>query len=847
MNSPPPRGSPGRAPEVWENVPPRNRNFTGREELLAKLRASITGDVTAVVSRVEAHALHGLGGVGKTQMVVEYAWRYRAEYDLVWWIPSDQPILVRSSLAGLAPYLGLPPATTTGIEDAARAVLSALRRGEPYANWLLIFDNADQPEDIKETIPDGGPGHVLITSRNPRWQTEANAIPIDVFSRTESVQFLCKRVRGIDSKEADALAEALGDLPLALEQAGALQAETGMTVEEYLRLLKERTGQLLAEGKPTEYPDSMTAAWGLSVTSLKEKLPEAIELLRCCAYFGPEPIPRAVFNTAPAGIAPELASLLRDPIRRSRAIGELGRFALARVDAPGRTIQVHRLIQALVRDGLSPSEQERCRSDVHQILVATTPDSPDNTANWARYASLLAHVAPSALAQNRDGSVRALALNFVRYLYISGDYRSALVFVEQFEERWTADSGPDDLDVLQARVQRGIIMRELGRYNEAYEIDKATADHMDAMTQGGEAFRDARLIVLNSFGADLRARGDFIAAREHDEESVRRHEEAYGPDERRTLRAVNNLALDYGLVSLYNEARDAHGRSYQGLAPGGRGVGRADVLSSWSGLARAVRLCGVYREACDLGEEAHGFGVDELGAEHPWTLRTAKDLAIALRRAGDYDRALELALEVHARYLRLFGPNQPDSLASAMCLANIQRSMGQIDEAFELASETLKLYPAMYGSDHPYYHGCAGNLALLHRVRGEAAEARRLNERALAGLEAKLKRDHHYSLTVATNLASDLAALGDLASARQLGEGTLRRLRVVLGMDHPMALACAANLAADMKADGAEEEGTKLFEDTLDRYARVLAPNHPDALVAQEGRHLDCDFDPPPI
>src|SRR4051812_35323714 len=121
------RRSVGRVPDVWGKVPPRNRNFTGREELLVRLRAGIADKVTAVVP----HALHGLGGVGKTQMAVEYAYRYRSEYDLVWWIPADQPVLVRSSLAGLAPHLDLPPATATGIEDAATAVLDALRRGEP--------------------------------------------------------------------------------------------------------------------------------------------------------------------------------------------------------------------------------------------------------------------------------------------------------------------------------------------------------------------------------------------------------------------------------------------------------------------------------------------------------------------------------------------------------------------------------------------------------------------------------------------------------------------------------------------------------------------------------------------
>ncbi|MFG2002168.1 FxSxx-COOH system tetratricopeptide repeat protein [Spirillospora sp. NPDC048911] len=837
----------GRAPKVWENVPPRNRNFTGREQLLAELRASIAGDVTAVVSQPEPHALHGMGGVGKTMLVVEYAWRYRGDYDLVCWIPSDQPVLVRSTLASLAVDLGLPPATATGIEDAARAVLNALRLGEPFRDWLLIFDNADQPEEIKDIIPAGGPGHVLITSRNPRWDAEANAISIDVFTRSESVEFLSKRVpRAINDKQADELAQELGDLPLALEQAGALQAETGMPVEEYLRLLKERTASLLAEGKPTEYPASMTAAWGLSVTNLKRKLPEAEELLRCCAFFGPEAIPRAVFDRGPENIGERLASLLRDPIEFSRAIGELGRFALARVDTANRTIQVHRLIQALVRDDLPEWEKDRFRDDVRRLLAAATPKAPDNTSNWPRYAGLLAHVVSSGVAESRDPQMRSLALDYVRYLYVSGDYRSARLLVENFEKLWETSLGPKSVDVLNARRHRGIIVRELGQYSEAYELNQETLSRMDGVSSTDPGFQESRLLLLNSIGADLRARGRFIDAQEHDERSLHLHTEAYGPDHPRTLLVTNNLALDLGLISKYEEARQSHKLSYLGMRTTS-GIGRGDILNSWNGLARAVRLCGEYQAASDAGAEALAFGVEELGADHPLTLRTMKDLAIARRRAGDFEEALELALDCHSRYERLFGLNHPDSLASAMCLANAWRSIGQLDDAYELAVKTLDLYPKMYGPDHPYIHGCAGNLAILLRVRSEVAEARQRNEAALAGLEARLGRDHHFSLTVATNLASDLAALGDLESARRLGAGTRRRLITVLGEMHPMTLACTANLAADMIADGIEDEGTELFNQTIDQYTRTLSLDHPDAIVAYEKRHLDCDFDPAPI
>lgn len=831
----------GHVPEVWGRVPQRNKNFTGREELLSQLHANISGQVTAVVP----HALHGLGGVGKTQTAVEYAYRYRSEYEVVWWIPADQPVLVRSSLASLAPLLGLPPATASGIEDAAKAVLEALRRGEPYDKWLLIFDNADQPEDLSEIIPHG-PGHVLITSRNHRWDGVVDTVAVDVFSRRESVEFLGKRVpKGISEEEADRLAHELGDLPLALEQAGALQTETGMGVEEYLRLLRERASQLLAEGKPSEYPVSMTAAWGLSVASLDEKLPEAIDLLRCCAFFGPEPIPRDAFSQPRAKVGDRLGSLIANPIRLSRVIGELGRYALARIDMEDRTIQVHRLIQALVREEIPADEQERMREEVHLLLSGYAPSNPYEPVNWNRYATLLGHITPSGITSSPSEEARALCLNIVRYLSASGDYASALDLVESLLGTWIADSGEERLDVLELRLEQADILRELGQYQNSSALTdsmKSTAERV----LGADHLVTLRYIRGSS--ADLRALGYFQRATDQDEELLRRFEGLFGRDDPRSVSTLNNVALDYGLGSDYRGSKDILEEAYQYCLSADPGaVDKPTLINIWSGLARAVRLCGDYSEACDLGADAHAYATNELGVEHNWTLRTAKDLSIAYRRVGDLDQAYTLAEDVHARCVRQFGLDHPDTLAAAMCLANVLRSRGEGEAALDLAADTARRYPRVYGPDHPYNHGCTGNLAIMHRVQGDLHEARKANEEALAGLEPKLGRDHHYSLTVALNLGSDLAALGDIDNACKLGRGTLRRMSAVLGPEHPLTLSCAANLSADLMALGEKQEAAALRKETEDLYNRTLGPDHPDTKVFLEGRHLDADFDPPPI
>lgn len=835
------------APAIWGNVPQRNKNFTGRMELLDRLRQGAPSNITGVLpGEPLPQALQGLGGVGKTALAIEYAHRYRNNYDLVWWIPSDQLALVRSSLAALAGRLGLEAAAATGIEAAAAAALDALRRGDPYSRWLLIFDNADQPEDLNDLIP-RGPGDVLITSRNHRWESVIETIRVDVFTRAESKEFLSRRVpKGLTEYEADQLAEKLGDLPLALEQAGALQAETAMPVDEYLRLLDEHVATIMAEGKAPEYPRSMTAAWRLSVSTLRRQLPQAIELLRVCAFFSPDPIPRDMFRRSTQAAGSLVGDVIADPILLTRAIRELGRLALVKID--GRTISVHRLIQALLRDELSPDEQADYRHEAHSILAGGAPRTPTDSRMWPRYAELVAHVGAAAtdMGQCTEATHRAFALDVVRYLYLSGDLTSCRSFAERFITQWSRDSGADDPQVLDARRHLGNAIRELGMYSEAYELNENT------LNQSRETLGEKNPLTLtlrNSFGADLRARGDFTAALELDQNTLELHRAVFGSRDPQTLRVMNNLALDHGLNSDYVAARDLHQEVFIMQSDAATtGVSPTEVLASWMGLARAVRLCGYFIEARDLGEDALDWGRDRLGPEHYVTLRVTNDLSIALRRIPtEHAQALELAQEVFDLSKKLLPDGHPDTMAAAISLANIQRTIGQIDQALALAESITASYPGVYGPGHPYNYGCIGNLAMLRRLAGDPAGARQLNETALAGLDAKLGRDHFYSLTVAINLASDFAALSKTAQALALGQDTLERSRRMFGEQHPLTLACAANLALDLRAEGASQDAERLREETLDLYAATLGADHSEAVAVATGRRLDPDFDPPPI
>lgn len=839
--------NPRSIPRIWEDVPPRNKNFTGRVGVLAQLRRRAAGSNTAALLSKDSlpRALQGLGGVGKTSVAVEYAHQHGGDYDLVCWIRADQTPLVRASLARLASALGLNPPSATGIDVTTANVLDALRRGEPYGRWLLIFDNADDPKDLLPYIPNG-PGDVLITSRNHSWSAVVDTIELDVFERSESVEFLHKRApKGLSESDAEQLADKLGDLPLALVQAGAVIYEGGMAVSEYLRLLDGRVAQILAHGISPEYPTSMTAAWQISVAKLRQQSPQALELLRCCAFLGPEPIPIDVFKLGSQEALTGVGAVIADPIDLSSAISTLGRYALVKKD--GNYLTVHRLIQALLREELKPAEQNRYRHDAHSILAAGAPGNPTDVKTWQQYSDLVAHAGyvHTDLSHCQVGAHRSFALDIIRYLYVSGDLESCQYFSELLIQNWTRESGVDDRYVLDANRHLGNALREIGKAEEAYHVIERTL-------RSAERVLDSRnhliLHLRNAFGADLRAHGDFGTAFTLDEFTLALHEEVFGPTSPQTLRVMNNLAIDYGLNSKYVESRDLHKKVFVLLRDAKPNASANEVLNALTGLARAVRLCGNFSQARDLGQQARSYSPYELGSEHRLTLRAATDLSIAMRKIpADHEEGLDLATETLERWERRRGKQHADTLAAAISLSNMQRTMGQTTRALELAMETANRYPDVYGAEHPYNYGCLGNLALLRRLAGEPAEARSLNETALAGLDGRLTRDHVFPLTVAVNLASDLAVLGHTAQARALGEDSLARLTRLLGEDHPLTLGCAVNLVLDRRADGAVEQAAALAADTTDLCARTLDRNDPLTEAAIDGLRVDVDFDPPPI
>jgi hypothetical protein len=365
-------------------------------------------------------ALHGLGGVGKTQLAIEFAYRYADGYDLVWWINAEETGLIGEQYAALAAELGLtvPHMNTASAVGALRAYLRGRGR------WLLVLDNAESPRTVRDWVP-AGPGHILITSRNPGWGELAVRVEVDVLSRPESVALLRTYRPDVGDAEADRLSEAVGDLPLALAQAGGFLAETGMPAGRYLRLLGTQAGELLGESPPEGHPQSLAAAIRLSTGRLAEVDPAALALVRIGAFLAPEPIPVDLLTTAvPApgdgGVPRELAALgtvVASPVAAHRSLGRIGRFGLARV---GGGLHLHRLTQTVLRAQLTADQAPVYRAYAQALLVAADPGDEQDPASWPGWARILAHLLAADPASSPSAGVRDLACRAAWYLWWRG-------------------------------------------------------------------------------------------------------------------------------------------------------------------------------------------------------------------------------------------------------------------------------------------------------------------------------------------------------------------------------------------------------------------------------------------
>ena len=657
------------------------------------LRSALTSGRHAAVTQ----AISGLGGVGKTQLDTEYAYRYTSDYEVVWWVRSEEAATLLSDYAALAGALDLPGKGEADLRIVAEAVR---RRLEQSGRWLLVFDNAVEASQVREYLPQVTTGHVVITSRNPAWGGIASPLPVHVFDRDESVEFLLRRTGQSDEAAAGELAEAVGDLPLALEQAAAYVEAAGQSLSGYVELFRERRDELLASGEaPEGYGFIVATTWNISFQMLEEESGEAAALLRLVSFLAPDDS-----DSVPEPLRAALAA----PLAFDRALGALRRYSLVEVE--GEELAVHRLVQAAVRDRLDEGETKEWAEAAVALLYAAYPYEENNVETWAGSGRLLAHAlaaaghseplgaAPEAtvLLLNEVGSYLDIRADFVE---AASSYRRALAIGEDV-------FGPDDSRVAAIVNNLGYILRLQGdlaaaraHFERALRIDEAAygPDHPDVATD------------VNNLGSVLREEGDPAGARAHFERALRIDEAAYGPDHPKVAIRVNNLG---------------------------------DVQREQGDLAGAR----IYHERALWIDEA------AYGPDHPEVATDVNNLGRVLRAEGDLAGArahFERALKI---FEKAFGPEHPNVATSVNNLGSVLQEEGDLAGARASFERAVRIDEAAHGPDHPDVAIDVNNLGGLLQAEGDLAGARAHFERALRIFRKFLGDDHPNTRLVEKNL-----------------------------------------------------------------------------------------------
>ncbi|MFE5208996.1 FxSxx-COOH system tetratricopeptide repeat protein [Streptomyces sp. NPDC056600] len=834
----PPPYSRSSQPKVLGNVPPKNPNFIGREALLAAVEAQLRDEETTAVL---PHTLHGMGGVGKSQLAVEYVYRHSHEYNVVWWIPSERESLVLGALVDLAVALKLDVPRQANV--AVPAVREALRTGEPYGNWLLVFDNAEDIEAVRSYFPVGGPGKIIVTSRNREWERVAHPLTVDVFEREESIALLQRRARGLSTEDAGRLAEALGDLPLAVEQAGAWHAATGMPVSEYLTLLVERTPGILDLAPTADYPVSVAAAWNISLDRLSQDHPAARQLLEICACMAPEPISISMLRTSRnIEITPELDPVLRDPVLLARATRELSKLSLVKIDHKSGTLQMHRLMQTVVGGNLDDETRTLLRNAAHVLLANAKPGSPSSSDQWPAYQQLLPHILASGAVHSPDRWVRELVNETVLYLYYWGAHDTGATMAGDAYTAWTAQSGEDDPQVLRAGKLLAFMLRQVGRHPEAHEINQSILDLSRRAAVSEEDLIDS----MTQMAGSLRYMGDFRAALALDEEADNRARDLFGPEEPATLEAAHSLGVSLRSCGEFVRARDLDTETAR-LWDSVYGPTNSLTLNTLNGLAIDIREAGDYPAARVMQEETYRLLSSVFGQDNAATIRAARNLAVCLRKDGSLQEAAQLSEDTLERFTLRYGPDLPDTLAAAANAAVDRRLLGDFGASRELGEQTLARFRSTLGPLHAYTLVTMTNHAATQRALGDLEAAEILDSEAAKGFTETLGGSHLFTLTACMGLANSHYAQLDFRKAREIDARTLDLLVEASGPQHPVTLSCRANLALDLRGLGEVREADRLNAEAVEGLMQVVGADHPWLTQARLHQRIECDLAPTPL
>jgi len=692
--------------------PPKNPNFTGRTTILEDIYQTLN-------SSSKVYVISGTGGMGKTQIAAQYLYQHENEYKYKWWLPVDPAVLSSyyASLAfDLASEPGFPKAFCRDPTFTVTTIKNWLEEDHGW-KWLLILDNAIEPDTIRCYLPREGPGHAIVTTRNSSsvWDNMAHHYQLVKFELDdEAIEFLIKRTTLADRAGARALAKELGCLPLALEQAGAYIKETGGYFSTYLELLKTDRVNVLSKSWPTDYPEPVSRTWNISFEKSKEDMPLSANLLSLCSFLAPEPerIPKALLSHG--------LKYLDQPIPTSsqleEAIQALVRYSLVTV-VPD-SIYVHNLMQDVIRYQLPENDKKRWAEAAANLVDDAFPkDHLDNPKSWPECALLLPHALSVAGHAEELGVALENTGHLLNecglYLQTRGELaeaKSALKRAIEIDEKVYGSAHPTVATMVN---NLGSVLKDLGElqeakkcYERALEIDEKVygLDHPIVAT------------MVNNLGGVLQDMGELQEAKKYLERALKIDEKVYGPDHSDVATPVNNLGSVLQDLGELQEAKKCYERALK-INEKAYGPDHPDVARNVNNLGLVLKDLGNLQEAKKCFERALQIAEEVYGPDHPKVAATINNLGLVLKDLGDlqeakkcFERALQIAEEV-------YGPDHPTVARDVNNLGSVLQDMGDLQEAKKCYERALKIRRACLGKDHPLTKRALENLKSLPPIK----------------------------------------------------------------------------------------------------------------------------------
>jgi tetratricopeptide (TPR) repeat protein len=831
---------PAHAPRgLLTNLGERNPTFVGREHIHQELDRLLRAEPRLPV------VLSGPGGVGKSQLAIEYAYRSIDRYDLIWFVSAEDGFGARDMLAELGSRLRIRPG-----HHRERTVISVLRALEQTERrWLLIFDNA-VPEIPIDTPTSGRTGDVIITTRSAEWPTTpVRQVAIDVLTRDESIRYLCAADPEISEAAADGLADMLGDLPLALAQLAATRKATGMALARYLELFERHVHDLLRAGRAPYYPASLGATVTMAIEQLNTRGPVLL-LIELFAHFGPDPVPWALLRSGRhAAVTDVLRRCIDDSQQLEASLDEIARLGLLRIEAGGRHAVAHRLVRLALRENLSAESLRRGRANTHALLAAPVRGAPETRSNWPDYAMLTPHVLPSGLVGSTRPECWQTVLDQIRYLHEIGDYERSKAIAEAAIAGWSEapELGTEHESTLRAMRLLANALRLLGRFAEARRLNEEVVTTFEQNPAYGPD-HPLTLEARTSAGTDLHIAGEYQQALEVERDNYRRHRAICGADEPSTLNVANNRGNSHRVLGQYAEAERWH-RLVVDRRTEVLGQSHGRTFFARLNLAWDVLCLGRYQEAFTELDELRHLVDSNLRPGHHLVLFIGRARAVALRRLGRFEEALQAIEDNYAQCSESLGGDNETTLASGISYANSLVAADRVTEAGSVASDIRQSLRKSFGSDNPISLAMAVNLAIILRRQGRWPDAADTARDARIRLLRRLGPEHPYTIAAASGVATDLYLDGDPVSARRISESIMVDAARApwYSERHPDWLILVANAGLDLSATGDEERGEEMRDVALGDLADVLSPDHPIVGRLRARERVDVDCEPPPL